>query len=111
MARVKTAKVVQEIHEIEASPRDYVMARLAAGRSSAQAAVDAIDVAISHFAMPDDDQKGKERRECVSEALESLGAATRALECAEEVLDSADMTEGEPWDEADDDEDDDERGG
>lgn len=87
----------------EATTRDYVMARLAAARLSARAAIEAIDDTIGMFMVPDDDTKGDRRAEALGEALEQAGCATRALECAEEVLPAADFQEIEPWDEEHDD--------
>ncbi len=83
--------------ELEITERDYVMARLAAGRNAAKAACDAIDEAIALFVNPDDDMKGKERHQLVDDALQSLGAATLATQAAEEVLPDVDMGECEPW--------------
>lgn len=97
--------------EVDATDRDFVMARLAAGRTAASDAVTMIDEALSIMIAPDDDAKGKKRKECIVDALEALGVATRAMECAEENVDEYDPTEGEPWDvEEDEDEDDDEDG-
>ena len=96
--------------EIDATDRDFVMARLAAGRTAAHDAVTMIDEALSIMIAPEDDAKGKKRKECITDALEALGVATRAMECAEENVDEYDPTEGEPWDEEvedDEDEDDD----
>jgi predicted ATP-grasp superfamily ATP-dependent carboligase len=94
--------------ELDVSPRDFVMARLAAARASAQASIDAIDECISVFVNPEDDKKAKERTELVDAALESMGCATRALESAEEFFDQIDPTEGEPWDEEEPEDDDEE---
>jgi hypothetical protein len=97
---------------IEATDRDFVMARLAAGRSAAADAVALIDEALSFMLVPHDDAKGKARKTAISDALEALGVATRAMECAEENADEYDPTEGEPWDvEDDDDEEDDDEDG
>lgn len=98
---------IQVVRDLEITPRDFVMARLAAARASAQAAIDAIDECIAIFVNPDDDKAGKERAELVDAALESVGAASRALESAESTFDQADMKECEPWEENEDDEDDD----
>jgi hypothetical protein len=95
---------------VESDPRDFVMARLAAGRAAAQAAINAIDDAMNLFVNPDDDKGGKEREADVEEALEALGVACRAIEAAEESLDEVDMTEGEPWDEEVDEDEDEEDG-
>lgn len=93
--------------EIAVTDRDFVMARLAAGRTAAQDAVHAIDEALGLFLAPDDDKKGKERKELIATALEAVGVAARALECAEENVDEYDPEEGEPWDVEEDDEDED----
>jgi hypothetical protein len=99
--------------EIDPSDRDFVMARLLAARASATAAIAAIDDAGQLFVNPDQDKKGKERTELVGEALEALGAATRAVEMAEQTIHQVDFQECEPWDDDgeevdDEDEDDDE---
>lgn len=86
---------------IEASPRDFVMARIAAGRAAAQSAIEAIDDALNLFVNPDQDRRGKARSELIGEALEALGCACRAVEMAEATLDQADMRECEPWDDGD----------
>ena len=91
--------------EIEITERDYVMARLLAARSAAQDALNAIDEAAELFTNPDEDKKGKHRVELVDTALEASGAASRALESAQEVLDDVDMQEGEPWDDESEDDD------
>jgi hypothetical protein len=98
--------------EIDPSPRDFVMARLAAGRAAAQAAISAMDEVLNLFVNPDDDRRGKEREELIGEALEALGCACRAVEMAESTFELADLSECEPWDDdgvsdEDDDEDDD----
>lgn len=93
--------------EIEVTDRDFVMARLAAGRTAAHDACRAIDEALGLFLAPDEDNKGKERTECIATALEALGVATRAMEIAEENADEYDPTEGEPGYEEDEDDDDD----
>ena len=85
--------------EIDPSERDFVMARLGSARASAQAAIDAIDEVLNLFNNPDEDKKGKERTELVTDALEAIGASTRALEMAESTMDQVDFLECEPWDE------------
>lgn len=100
---VKRQIVVEEEDEI--TTRDFAMARLAAARASAQAAIDAIDDAVTAFVEPEEDEKGTERTELVDAALECLGRATRALESCAEILPQVDMTECEPWDEDSDDDD------
>jgi len=88
--------------------RDYVMARIGASRAAAQSAIVALDEAMNLFVDPEDDRKGKERRELIDTALEALGASSRALEAAEEELDAIDPEEGEPWDDDVDEDDEDE---
>lgn len=82
-----------------ATARDYVMARMAAARSCAQIAIESIDEGIALFVAPGEDASGKKRVEAVEIALEQLGCATRAMECAEESLPDVDNNEEEPWDE------------
>ncbi len=103
----KPTVVVQAVDEYEPTPRDFVMARMAAARAAAQSAITAIDDALNLFVNPDQDRKGKERTEMVGEALEALGCACRALEMGEAALDQVDMEEPEPWDEDDDEDDED----
>lgn len=83
--------------------RDFVMARLAAGRSAAQSAIGAIDDALAFFVNPDDDKTGKERRDLVETALEDAGVLCRALESAEEQIGEVDYKMCEPWEDDDDD--------
>ncbi len=93
----KRAEVVAS-PKVEITLRDYTMARLAAARAAFAAGIDAIDDAIGLFVDPDDDDDGSERKEMIETALEHAGAAARALECAEEVIDHIDPEECEPWD-------------
>ncbi len=99
-------KKVVEI-EVEVTSRDFVMARLAAARAAARSAIDAIDDAITLFLEPEDDEDASDRKELVEAALEHVGAATRALESAEEMLPQVDPVECEPWDDEGDEESDD----
>jgi predicted ATP-grasp superfamily ATP-dependent carboligase len=88
--------------EVEATARDFAMARLAAARASATAMIEAIDDCLNLFVDPEDDISGKERKELVDSALEAAGCSSRALESAEEMFKHVDMNEVEPWDEGDD---------
>lgn len=99
MARRRTAKVSAAKAYPELTFRDHAMARLAAARALAQSAVDACDDAINMFLEPEEDEKGIERAELIEAALESAGAACRALEACEEVFPHVDKVECEPWDE------------
>jgi hypothetical protein len=102
---------VPEIEDGDHNVRDFVMARLMAARASAQAVIEAIDVAASAFVNPESDAKGRERREVIEDALEAAGTVSRALESAEaelEVFDADDWKEREPWEDEDGEEDDDE---
>jgi hypothetical protein len=98
--------------ELDPSARDFVMARLAAGRAAAQTAITAMDEVLNLFVNPDQDKRGKEREELIGEALEALGCACRATEMAEATFDQVELDECEPWDDdgvavEDEDEDDD----
>lgn len=95
----RKAREERDQFEIDPSPRDFVMARIAAGRAAAQSAVAAIDDLLNLFVNPDDDKRGKERVELLGEALEALGCACRAVEMAEATIDQIEFTECEPWDE------------
>lgn len=94
--------------EIEVTHRDFVMARLASARTSANEALAAIDETLGLFISPADDSKGKRRKTTIADALVMLGEAVSALECAEENIEDVDMTEGEPWEEDGDGEDEEE---
>lgn len=83
--------------------RDYLMARVAAARMSAQAVIDSCDEIIAFCMEPEDDAKLRKRTEEITEALEHAGATARALESAEAMIDRVDPTECEPWDEEGDD--------
>jgi len=102
MPRAKKKEVV-----VQADPRDFVMARLAAGRAAAQSAINAIDDAMNLFVNPEDDKGGNERIADIEEALEALGVACRAVEAVEESIEDVDMSEGEPWDDEDEDDEED----
>jgi hypothetical protein len=92
--------------ELAVTPRDYVMARLAAARMSAQHAIDAIDDIVGLCVDPGEDPKLTERKELLEAALDHAGATARALECAEEAIEQIDPVECEPWDEDGDEADD-----
>jgi hypothetical protein len=84
--------------EVEATARDYAMARVAAARASAAAVIDACDDFITLCIDPEDDDDASERQELLESALEHAGAAARALESAEVMIDKIDPEECEPWD-------------
>lgn len=84
--------------EVEATARDYAMARISAARASAAAVIDACDDFIALCIDPDDDDDGGERAELIDSALEHAGAASRALESVEVMFDKIDPEECEPWD-------------
>lgn len=92
------------------SPRDYVMARLAAARAQASSALADLDDAIGHFVDPEDDCRDGDLRSAAMEAaLESLGCASRCIEAAQEVWDDDDLVDpGEGEDYGDDDDEDEE---
>jgi hypothetical protein len=89
----------EEEAEEASRARDFVMARLAAARASAQASINMIDDAMHLFVNPVDDKKGDDRKEMLDAALEEMGSASRALEAAEERYEEIDPTEEEPWEE------------
>jgi hypothetical protein len=91
------AVVVAASPALEVTPRDFVMARLAAARLSLQAAMDAVDETLALYVEPEDDEDGKDRKESLSIALECAGAGSRALESAEQHQDRVDLLEIEPW--------------
>jgi len=83
--------------------RDYVMARGAAALAALESAKNDVVEAMTLFITPDDDERGKERRELLDSAIEAASIATRALEDAALELPNADMEATEPWEEIDDD--------
>lgn len=94
-----------EAREDAAFDRDYLMARVAAALVSADAAKMTCTEILATFVNPDDDKKGKTRKQLIDDALEAAGAAQRALEDAEAAFDEADSEAfalGEPWEDADD---------
>jgi hypothetical protein len=99
--------------EIVPDARDYCMARLAAARVSAQAALDAIDESLMLFVCPGDDKSGKKREGLMEAASEALGEASRGIEAATgeegwEAMDDEDVKAEEPdVDDEDEDEEDD----
>lgn len=93
-----TRKPAPETEPVD-DARDYVMARLAAARSSAQSVVQSIDDILVLFVNPDDDKTGKQRTELLDVALEDAGVLCRALESAEEEFGDVDMKACEPWEE------------
>ena len=101
MARAKKKASAFGLPKADLPARDFVMARLAASRAAAQAAVEAIDDTLNLFVDPEEDDDGSEREELIGAALESIGAATRALESAEKAYDELDedtVSSPEPWD-------------
>ena len=98
-----------EAPDIDVTPgvRDYFMARVAAARAAAQGIVESCDEIIALCIDPDEDRKGRDRKESLEEALDAAGAVSRALECADAALDADgfDPLECEPWDEDGDEED------
>ena len=86
--------------------RDATMARLAAARASAQAALDAIDETLMLFVNPDEDKSGKKRKSMLDDASVAAGEASRALEAAQanfDELEAEDLKSGEPDQEEEDD--------
>lgn len=83
--------------------RDYVLARAAVALAALDSAKAEIIEMTSLFVTPDDDKKGKARREALDNAIESASIATRALEDAMENFSDADLEAPEPWEEIDDD--------
>lgn len=88
--------------------RDFVLARLAVTLVSLQAAKDAVEEAVAHCVLPEEDEDGKEREELLDTASEAIGEATRALEEAQEGLDDKDFDPKEAEDDEDEEEDDEE---
>lgn len=98
-SRLRDLREAANASKAEVTQRDFVMARLAAARSSLQAALDAIDESVALFVDPEDDRSGDTRKEAISEALECTGAGSRALESAEQAIEHVDPLEIEPWEE------------
>lgn len=97
MPRRRRSIVVATTTALEVTPRDFVMARLAAARLSLQGAIEAIDDTLALYVDPEDDQDGSDRKETLSAALECAGAGSRALESAEQHQENVDLLEIEPW--------------
>lgn len=97
MAKRARTTALETTTPLEVTPRDFVMARLAAARLSLQSALEAIDDTIALYVSPEDDEDGSERKENLSVALECAGAGSRALESAEQHQDRVDLLEIEPW--------------
>lgn len=104
MARARRTKPEPEEDDDETedgpSPRDFLMARLAASRALLTAAITQIDEALTLFVDTEEDKKGEDRGELVDGAEESCAGALRALEsagAAMEDMDGEDWTDGEPW--------------
>ena len=91
--------------------RDYFMARLAACRTSLQAATELVDEVLGYTVDPSDDKAGKKRDEALDAAEEAIGEATLSLEEAARVWSDddseVDPAEGEDYEEVDPDDDDD----
>lgn len=85
--------------QTDATLRDFVLARLAASRNAAQAAIDAIDETVALFMDPSEDPGGDERKKLMDGVLQALQDATAAAECGEAELGEVDMKEVEPWEE------------
>ena len=79
-----------------AEERDFVMARLAAGRAYATSAIAQLDECLGFFVDPELDGDGKERTELLEGVVEDAGLLSRAIEAAQELLGDIDFTEGEP---------------
>jgi len=103
MARSKRKHEVR----VDADARDEAMARLAAARIYATSVVESIDDALAFFVEPEEDATGRKRTQAINDALESAGAASRALEAASETMAVVDPEQCEPWDEEGDEDDDD----
>ena len=80
---------------VPADARNYVMARLAACRVALSGATEAVDETISLFVEPEDDPEGKVRAEFLEGIDELVGDAARAVQAAQELMDSIDPAEGE----------------
>lgn len=92
----------EEKEEIDAANRDYLMARVGAALASAKAVVEACTDFLAICVNPDDDKKGKERKQLIADALEAAGSASAALDdaegCAKQINPAA-FTMEEPWEE------------
>ena len=79
--------------EVDEGARDYALARIGGAIAAAQNAVTALTEAAHGFVDPSADKKGKERKEALEAALESLGLASRATELAQGALEEMDDEE------------------
>ena len=76
-----------------AEKRDYIMARLAAARSNAQGAVDAIDACVEGFVDTEEDADGANRKGALEAVADLSGEVSRSVELAQEAFET--MTEPE----------------
>jgi hypothetical protein len=109
---VSPRKKVREPDPVcEPTERDYFMARMAACRTSLQAALDLADEILGFTVDPSDDKSGDQRDEALDAAEEAISAAALSLQEATRVWadddSEVDPTEGEEYPEPDDDDDDD----
>lgn len=89
----------------EMSPRDFVMARLAACRSGLANASNHLDEAISLFVSTEEDPKGNNRSDLLEAIDLYIGEAARAVQLAQAMWSEVDPVEGEPELEEEDEED------
>lgn len=91
MARKKTKLTPEQ----QTQARDFVMARLAAGRAFAAMALAQLDLAIELFVDPSEDENGKLRAQHLEGADEAFTLAATAVQAAQEAFPEVDPAEGE----------------
>ena len=85
-----------------AEARDFILARLAVASSHANSATEAINDCINLFVFPTEDKDGSDRSEALDIISSASGELSRAVEAAQEIMDSLskdELAEGEPDDE------------
>jgi hypothetical protein len=110
---VSPRKKVREPDPVcDPTERDYFMARMAACRTSLQAALELADEILGFTVDPDDDKSGKQRDEALDAAEEAVSAAALSLQEATRVWadddSEVDPAEGEEYPDPEDDDDDEE---
>ncbi len=76
--------------------RDYVMARLAACRAWLTDAIEELDECIGEFIAPEGDADGAARAARLEAIDESIGAAARSVQMAQDAMGDIDPEEAEP---------------
>lgn len=101
--KTRSDELEDEANDEALAARDYVMARLGGAIASLDAAREATSAVLALFVNPDEDNRGKDRKELLDDAQEAVGAASRGIDAAVEEIDEVDFAAAEPWEDEDDD--------